>query len=1252
MTQPSTIRSFLYKNAYLFILGAWLLTFSFLFQYYWSYTSSAGQVRKALESEIHKRETDFERLLTDKVLVERLYNLKTSKEEFETVAGKDYFIFLSQITPDGPELKVWNTQIVQPTLSLWLHEDGQWFQKLINGYYVIIRRTITGSANQNIAALALIPVKWEYFVTTNDLNNSFSYLPSIENYYQVSDTAVSKLAIRNKKNETLFWLSEKQNVPQPLSSLTIVLRVLAMLCFLLLLHKAAVQFTLRKSFTLGFTALVLTVAALRLLSYWLPIPVQWRQFELFDPSIYGSNAVLRSLGDYLVNIVLLLWLLAFAWRYSPARGLFKIHSNIYLAGLLPAALLYLLTVLFGNLIRSLVADSQISFDVTNFFSLSGYSFIGFFILGCLSLCYYMVAQWLTALLQLQTAGQWITQILLLIITAFIYLTLTIDNGFVLFNFGLLLWLLIVSTLLSFKEKLFQKLPASGISLFWLLLFSVSLTLLLLAENRQKEWADRKRMAEKLSLQTDPSADNLLSLALNNFRPDFLQTNFQRFRVQGTNQYLKDSLIGEHFSGYLNKFDTRIFTFDENEQPLFNDDSTSFNALNTIYNLQSQPLTNSDWRYYEESFDKFYYLARREVRDTASFEVKGSVFILSKPRRYSGEKFYPELFSKTFNLQQEYSPAYAYAVYKNEELISSYNDYPFPIHLPKDHTSPSGFHDHEVNGHSELWYIASPDRAVVVVKKEQENLQAITLFAYLFLVFLLMWGAYRFVQYVWRMRAERRKPAQWLQLNFRSQVHTTISAISIVSFFVIGVSTIFFFINRHNRTNRERLSRTIQIMRSEVEEALNAHAVFDDVLKVYDEVAAGELQAKVNRISEIHGVDVNVYDPAGLLRISSQPYYYNKGLLSRRMDPLAYFQLSREMLVQSIQTEKVGSRSYMSIYVPVRDDEGRSYAYVNIPYFTSQNELRQEISSFLVTLINLNAFIFLIAGLVAFFVTNRITASFSFISDRMKEIKLGRTNEAIVWKRNDEIGELVAEYNRMVQQLEASAALLAKSEREGAWREMARQVAHEIKNPLTPMKLSIQYLQKAIDNNAADTKAISKNVAQTLVEQIDYLSNIASDFSNFANIGNAQLEKINLEQSLQAVIDLFGMNAETNLVFHSAKLPVWVQGDKTQMNRLFTNLIRNAVESVPADRIPSVQVQLIADGSTATVTIKDNGNGIETNLRDKIFEPNFTTKTSGTGLGLAMCKGIVEQMKGSIWFETENGNGTVFYVQLPQFSNPV
>jgi nitrogen fixation/metabolism regulation signal transduction histidine kinase len=353
-------------------------------------------------------------------------------------------------------------------------------------------------------------------------------------------------------------------------------------------------------------------------------------------------------------------------------------------------------------------------------------------------------------------------------------------------------------------------------------------------------------------------------------------------------------------------------------------------------------------------------------------------------------------------------------------------------------------------------------------------------------------------------------------------------------------------------------------------------------------------------------------------------------------------------VQAFETETVGTQSYMSIYAPVRDSEGQTYAYVNIPYFTSQNELKQEISSFLVTLINLNAFIFLIAGLIAFLVTNRITASFLFISEKMKEMKLGGSNQAIVWNRKDEIGELVQEYNRMVNKLDESVALLAKSEREGAWREMARQVAHEIKNPLTPMKLSIQYLQKAVDSDAAEVKIISQNVARTLVEQIDYLSNIASDFSNFANISNPRVEEVNLSDSLKSVADLFTMDDRVELTADlSSSEAIVVLGDKTQLNRLFTNLIRNAIDAVPAGRRPEINLSFTVHEEYVVVRVQDNGAGIPEALKEKIFYPNFTTKSSGTGLGLAMCKGIVEQMKGDIWFETKLQEGTTFYVKIPR-----
>jgi nitrogen fixation/metabolism regulation signal transduction histidine kinase len=365
-----------------------------------------------------------------------------------------------------------------------------------------------------------------------------------------------------------------------------------------------------------------------------------------------------------------------------------------------------------------------------------------------------------------------------------------------------------------------------------------------------------------------------------------------------------------------------------------------------------------------------------------------------------------------------------------------------------------------------------------------------------------------------------------------------------------------------------------------------------------------------------------------------------------MDPEAYYHLNTLKEIQFFKDEKIGTLKYLSNYVPVLDESGHQYAYLNIPYFTSQTKLRQEISNFLVAIINLNAFIFLIAGIVALFITNRITRSFTFISNRMKQVNLGKINEAIKWKRKDEIGELVEEYNKMVAKLDDSAIALAKSEREGAWREMARQVAHEIKNPLTPMKLSLQYLQKAIDNNSGNVMELSKSVARTLVEQIDHLSQIAGEFSQFANIGNPRNETFDLNESLDMVTHLHGAEEKLIINWEPVNGAVLIHADKTHINRLFTNLIQNAMQAVPEERVPRIDISEVVNNDKVLIVIKDNGNGIPEAMQSKIFTPNFTTKTSGTGLGLAMCKGIVEQSHGKIWFETKEGKGTNFYIELP------
>jgi len=271
-----------------------------------------------------------------------------------------------------------------------------------------------------------------------------------------------------------------------------------------------------------------------------------------------------------------------------------------------------------------------------------------------------------------------------------------------------------------------------------------------------------------------------------------------------------------------------------------------------------------------------------------------------------------------------------------------------------------------------------------------------------------------------------------------------------------------------------------------------------------------------------------------------------------------------------------------------------------------------------------------------------------IQENLQKMELGKHNEPIYYRRNDEIGSLVREYNKKVDELAVSADLLARSERESAWREMAKQVAHEIKNPLTPMKLNIQHLQRARGKGKEYNEYIER-VTATLIEQIDNLSNIATEFSNFAQIPNARNQVFELAGQLKKVIDLFATDERAKIKFDCKGFELLkVNADREQLSRAIINLIKNAIQSIPDDKTGNICVSLNRRDHMAVIAVSDDGLGIPVELREKLFSPSFTTKTSGMGLGLAIVKNIVENFSGKIWFETESGIGTTFYIEIPVY----
>ncbi len=309
--------------------------------------------------------------------------------------------------------------------------------------------------------------------------------------------------------------------------------------------------------------------------------------------------------------------------------------------------------------------------------------------------------------------------------------------------------------------------------------------------------------------------------------------------------------------------------------------------------------------------------------------------------------------------------------------------------------------------------------------------------------------------------------------------------------------------------------------------------------------------------------------------------------------------------------------------------------------------QQSLDGFIGALINVYAFLLLATGVLAISVANYITQPIVRLGEKLKSLQLGK-NEPINWQSQDEIGDLIAEYNRMITKLEESTTKLKRSERESAWREMAKQVAHEIKNPLTPMKLSIQHLQRAIQANPKEAEVMTRRVSGTLIEQIDGLARIATEFSNFAKMPKPENQTFVLNEVIKSVFDLFAANpahdVELKLKLPDEKLNVFA--DKDHIIRVLNNLLTNASQAIPDDRQGRIRVALVANGKHASVQVQDNGSGIPADMQERVFQPNFTTKSSGTGLGLAMSKNIVEAAGGRIYFTSQEREGTTFFVELP------
>lgn len=478
-----------------------------------------------------------------------------------------------------------------------------------------------------------------------------------------------------------------------------------------------------------------------------------------------------------------------------------------------------------------------------------------------------------------------------------------------------------------------------------------------------------------------------------------------------------------------------------------------------------------------------------------------------------------------------------------------------------------------------------------------------------------------------------------KLSLRSRIFFYMILLVVVASILIAGVTIYQYHDQSQDYHKLRLERKESQLVSSINYVLkettwekkteNLNYIFKD--KIYE-------------IANIHNLNFNIYDLEGTLIKSSRPSFESDSL-----ETCIPAEILNE-LHQSVekryvaQNEKLGG-DYRSSYLIFNDIDAKPLGIINLPYFDDDSFNDAELREFLIRLGYAYFVMLLVAIAFAYFVSKIITRSLKTISDKMNETRLEKRNKKIeLVGASEEVSVLVESYNSMIDELEESAVKLATSEREQAWREMAKQVAHEIKNPLTPMRLSVQSFQRKFDPEDPNIHQKVDEYSKTLIQQIDTMSSIASAFSNFAKMPAQKNEKLNVVEVIDLALDIF---TEKYITFNSEEEIIIANFDRTQLIRVVTNLVKNAIQAIPEGREPMIFVDLKVENDDVVIKITDNGSGITEENKPMIFEPKFTTKSSGMGLGLPMIKNIIETYKGSITFTSQEGKGTIFKVTFPK-----
>lgn len=1001
----------------------------------------------------------------------------------------------------------------------------------------------------------------------------------------------------------------------------------------------------RRWYEAGFGWLCAYLLLLRGLIFFLGVPFLLNETDLFNPKFYAASALAPSLGDQLLNCVVILILSLFVVNnyyrsatYHYLGGRLAWQKVILSLGCVLAS--YFVFYFCFNVLSSLYEKSQFTQNLTLSLHFSVLKVACLLLFSCISAIYFLKLH--------------------LLVSLFIGFNVPRLQGFV----WLLTGSLIAAALFSMSNQMLEPVLLLN-GLYLLVLYSTGLpralytsryamliylflaafvcalttTYIVYQQETYKDLAQKREFGRQLLAENDELGEFLLYKAQASIAADrFIQRAFLNDTLL-VNEHIQQRIRRLYLDAYFDKYEIGISLFNA-EGRLLNSSQQASSYLMLIRKYVQKRLKTpypnlyhigETGNHFTRDYINFIPVIPDRVQKISS--PVGYVVLSLKPRTAKPYSLYPDLVVDNDFTPLSKALGYSYALFSPQHQIlhstGTYNyERKFPFRLLNDAVpftrgiSLYGYRHLALQGKKEhLIVVSSPDYPF-------KNVFANFSFLYLILVLtiVIILAGYAIKYGVARF-----------ELNYLTRIQILLN----VAFFLpllLVVIIILSIISSNYAINQESLY---------ISEARNVAANFSTYLDTYLKGNSSKalMEEELQKMARDARIDVDLFDLTGRLYTSTHLVYQSKHL-SEYLNPAAYAHLIDDKENQLLLTESLGSQTYKTAYVAIKAYNGRLLGVMSVPFFYANSVLDQQIIEVISSALSILTALFLLFLVLSYFALHILTGPLKVITQKIKRTNLDKLNEPLPWKSDDEIGLLVDEYNRMLVKLEESKQALSLSEKQSAWREMAKQVAHEIKNPLTPMKLMLQHMKRTMPGTDAPTSRMFQRTFDSLLDQIDNLSDIATSFSDFAKMPLPKNEMFEVTSVLNKAADLYADDVRILLYRQIEGGPVMVMGDRQLMGRILTNLIINGVQSVPTDRQPLIDLRLYTSDGNVNIEVHDNGDGIPESIRSKVFLPNFSTKQDGSGLGLAIAKRGIEHAGGSIWFETAENVGTSFFITLP------